>query len=222
MTHPSLAVRTTVAFLERCRTALDRKWSFLGVFMIVLLISTGTLAAADALPNPIPVRAAETAQKAPLVLAPATAITASELPTKIEIPTIGLSVTVSNPTSTNVEALDQALLSGAVRYPTSAALGATGNVILFGHSSYLPIVNNQAYKAFDGIQKLQTGDRITVKGSAHSYVYSVDTVVKASTEADAIPLVVSGSHLTLATCNSFGQKSDRFVVSATLVETNPL
>ena len=110
------------------------------------------------------------------------------------------------------------------RYPTSAELGQdNGNVVIFGHSSYLPVVRNQAYKTFDGIQNLKAGDLIIVYSSDEAYTYTVAAVQKESAASDAgIPLAVSGKILTLATCNSFGAKSDRFVVTANFVESHPL
>ena len=199
--------------------AVSRKWSFLAVFALVFLTSYSTLVALDVVPNP-PKIAQNTAT---LTASAIEAIQADpELPTRIDIPAIELSVAVSNPESTKVSVLDAALLDGAVRYPSSSKLGEAGNVIIFGHSSYLPIVNNQSMKAFNGIQNLKPGDRITVTGSDHVYVYEVETVTKADADADAIPLIVDGSKLTLATCNSFGQKSDRFVVTANLVGSDPV
>jgi hypothetical protein len=62
-----------------------------------------------------------------------------DLPVKIVIPSINVSAPVANPDTTNVDALDTYLLKGAARYPTSATLDQQGNVILFGHSSYLPV-----------------------------------------------------------------------------------
>ena len=95
--------------------------------------------------------------------------------------------------------------------------------MIFGHSSYLPIVNNKAYKTFDGIQKLSAGDRITVYSSGAAYTYAVRTVEKKSAAADdGIPLTVAGKVLTLATCDSFGEKSDRFVVTADFVESHAI
>ena len=225
MAKKSFTIRATASLVKAGKSAAARKWSFLTVFLIVLLLTTAIAAAFDVLPDPSKAQADEQAKvlapapsSVPLVIAPVE----PELPTKIEIPAISLSVTVSNPDTTNIETLDQGLLSGAVRYPTSAELGAPGNVIIFGHSSYLPIVHNQAYKTFDGIQKLAQGDRITVTGSDHVYTYSVDTVRKADATEDSIPLTMGGSTLTLATCDSFGQKTDRFIVTATLVETDPI
>ena len=145
-----------------------------------------------------------------------------ELPTKIVIAKIGLSAPIANPATTDVNALDQYLLSGAARYPTSATLDQQGNVILFGHSSYLPVVVNQHFKTFDGIQNLKEGDLITVYGSTHVYTYSVMSEQKQNASSDSIPLTTTGHTLTLATCDSFGQKSDRFVVTATLVGSSAL
>jgi LPXTG-site transpeptidase (sortase) family protein len=147
---------------------------------------------------------------------------APELPTKIEIPAIDMVQSVANPNTTDVELLDNALLKGPVRYPSSSKLGEAGTVIIFGHSSYLPIVNNKAFKAFDGIQDLHKGDLIKVTGESHIYVYAVQTVEKKDAVTDAIPLYSDGQTLTLATCDSFGEKTDRFVVTATLVETDAL
>jgi LPXTG-site transpeptidase (sortase) family protein len=146
-----------------------------------------------------------------------------DLPIKVVAKKIGLSATIANPATTNVEALDQYLLSGADRYPTSATLDQNGTVVLFGHSSYLPIVNNKAYKTFNGIQNLKQGDEITVYSANHTYVYAVQTVEKESaTSGYGIPLTTSGHTLVLATCDSFATKSDRFVVTATLVGSSAL
>ena len=144
-----------------------------------------------------------------------------ELPVKITIPKIGLSATVVNPESTSIAVLDSWLLKGAVRYPTSSKLGETGNVVLFGHSSYLPVVGNSAYKAFNDIQKLKPGDTVEVQGEEEVYVYAVRSVSKESADKNTpIPLMASGKELTLVTCNSFGKKSDRFVVVADFVESH--
>jgi len=146
-------------------------------------------------------------------------VSRGETPTHISIDAISLSVNISNPATTSIEVLDNALLSGAVRYPTSAPLGVRGTVLLFGHSSYLPIVHNQAYKAFDGIQNLLRGDTIVVSSATKSYKYQVVTVKKVNVndaEANTIPLPVDAEHLVLVTCNSFASKADRFVVTADL------
>jgi LPXTG-site transpeptidase (sortase) family protein len=212
-----------VWLIEAGTRAYERKWRFLGVFVVAFIGSVYMLGVFGLLPES-PVK--EVATKADTVstaaVAEALVVERAEEPVKIEIPTIGLVATVANPESTNIEILDANLLKGAVRYPTSAKLGETGNVVLFGHSSYLPVVGNQAYKAFNGIQKLVAGDRVTVSSSGTAYTYSVRTMTKASAESAGIPLAVSGRVLTLATCNSFGTKSDRFIVVADFVESHSI
>jgi LPXTG-site transpeptidase (sortase) family protein len=217
-------ITIAVQLVKAYRQAAERKWSFLGLAMLAFFTSVGTLGAYDLLPNP------PTAQATPEVTLAASAVALAtsaplaliEDPVKIEIPILKLSATVANPATTNIEVLDEALLKGAVRYPTSASLGETGNVVLFGHSSYLPVVGNQAYKTFNGIQKLVAGDAVIVYSSGTAYTYRVRTMQKESANDAGIPLDVTGRVLTLSTCNSFGQKSDRFVVTADFVESHPI
>lgn len=140
-----------------------------------------------------------------------------QLPTRIVVSKIGLSVIISNPSSADVNVLDDALSKGAVRYPTSGLLGHNGTVLLFGHSSYLPIVHNQAYKSFDGIQDLKTGDIISVFSGNTEYRFSVTGVKVANANNDIVSLPADAQHLTLVTCDSFATKSDRYVVTADLV-----
>jgi LPXTG-site transpeptidase (sortase) family protein len=140
-----------------------------------------------------------------------------ELPIGIDIPSVGVKANVQNPSSTDIEDLDEALFKGAVRYPTSAKLGEEGNVLVFGHSSYLPIVHNQSFKAFNEISKLEEGAPIFIYSDGRRYTYAVESVEPANIENDAIPLAVDGAKLTLVTCNSFGDKTDRFIVTARLV-----
>lgn len=220
MTTNSASVKTAVKLVHASRSAYTQKWSFLALFVLVLFTTVGTAAKLDVLPDPQKTTTVEADTK-PLAASVAATL-APELPTKIEIPAIDLSQNIGNPDTTDVQKLDNALLAGPVRYPSSSKLGEAGNVIILGHSSYLPIVNNKAFKAFNGIQKLKQGDLITVTGEGHVYTYAVETVEKENAAVDAIPLSVDGSKLTLATCDSFGTKSDRFVVTATLVETKAL
>ena len=200
----------------------EKKWSFFGVFSFVFLASVVMLGKADLLPEALPATARADSS---VVLKPSTrpAVAVSELPVNIEVPAINLSASIANPTTTNIEVLDRDLLSGAVRYPTSAKLGEKGNVVLFGHSSYLPVVGNQAYKTFNGIQKLVAGDIVTVSSSGTAYTYRVRAVAKESAASDAgIDLAVDSRVLTLATCDSFGKKTDRFVVTADFVESHAI
>jgi LPXTG-site transpeptidase (sortase) family protein len=227
-------VHSIARLILAAQKAWTRKWTFLAFSLCVFLVSIIVLGNLNLLPDPQTVAAAasdsDTTPDVMLAASPLVATTATttvnsqgaELPVKVEIPAISLSVTVANPTTTNIDTLDQYLLSGAVRYPTSAELGENGNVVIFGHSSYLPVVNNQAYKTFDGIQKLKVGDTITVYSSDTAYTYAVQTVNEEDANSAGIPLTVSGAELTLATCDSFATKNDRFVVTADFVESHSI
>jgi LPXTG-site transpeptidase (sortase) family protein len=144
------------------------------------------------------------------------------LPTRLVIEKIGVDTPISNPSSTDVAVLDQALLSGGVRYPASATLEENGNVLLFGHSTTLPVVRNQAYKAFVGIGTLTTGDQIKVRSADNEYLYSVTKVSKVSADKELVLFPATGRMLTLSTCDLLGTKADRFVVEAQFVRRYPL
>lgn len=209
--------------IQAWQRAYSRKWVFLGVFTFIFLSITIFLGRLGLLPE----IASSTVAKETTAVAnqqsvqPKVAIEVVEFPTKIEIPKIGLSTIIVNPTTVDIGALDKELLKGAVRYPVSARLGETGNVVLFGHSSYLPIVKNQAYKAFNDIQKLVPGDDVVVYSANNVYTYKIKIVEKKTAIDDGIELSVTGRVLTLTTCNSFGTKEDRFVVTADFVESHP-
>jgi len=217
-------IRFIARLIMAVKRVHERKWVFLGIFAVVFLASIGVLKQLDLLPEVVVAGATPntTLTASPLVALTVQAVV-PELPTKVEIPAINLTTTVENPTTTNIEALDELLLKGSVRYPTSAKLGEVGNLVLFGHSSYLPVVLNQAYKTFNGIQKLVAGDVVIVYSTRTAYTYRVRSVAKESVTNDAgIDLAVTGRVLTLATCDSFGAKADRFVVTADFVESHSI
>ena len=145
----------------------------------------------------------------------------TSLPVRLKIPAINLDLAVQNPSTTNVDKLDGLLVNGPARYAESAKLGEVGNTILFAHSSHLPIVHNQMYKAFNRIPELKSGDTITLIGDdGKSYMYQVDTVVKADASDTKIDLSpVQGTKLTLVTCDTLTGKSARYVLSANFVGT---
>jgi LPXTG-site transpeptidase (sortase) family protein len=218
-----ILVSTIVRLIRVGRRAYERKWNFLGVFALVFVVSVALLARLDLLPSSksglelgIPSAAAEANMDTNTPKEP-------ELPIAIDIPVINLSATIANPTATDTTTLDEVLLKGAVRYPTSAKLNEAGNVVLFGHSSYLPIVNNQAYKTFNNIKKLVAGDTIIVYSSGTAYTYQVRSVTRESVNYDGVPLSVGEKILTLITCDrSLGEATDRSVVVADFVESHSI
>jgi len=143
-------------------------------------------------------------------------------PNRIIFDTLDKEIPILNPESRSIEALDTALLSGAVRHPDSADFIVEGTIFLFGHSSYLPKVINQNFQAFNGIQKLKWGDTIRLQSSDTEYVYRVNRVYETSAVGSEIAIETGEPKLTLVTCDSFGSKSDRFVVEATLMKKESL
>jgi LPXTG-site transpeptidase (sortase) family protein len=143
------------------------------------------------------------------------------LPARIEIPAINLDLTIQNPDTTNIDTLDALLQNGPARYVKSAMLGESGNMIIFAHSSHLPIVHNQMFKAFNRIPELSAGDSITIVGDdGKNYLYSVDEVRKADATDATIDLSPKqGTKLTLVTCDTLTGKSARFILTADFVGT---
>jgi LPXTG-site transpeptidase (sortase) family protein len=143
------------------------------------------------------------------------------LPVRISIPAIDLDLAVQNPATRDILALDELLKKGPARYVDSAKLGPKGNMIIFAHSSHLPIVHNQMYRAFNRIPDLQAGDTITIEGDdGKSYLYSVVDVHKADANEDKIDLSPEkGTRLTLVTCDTLTSKSSRFILTADFVGT---
>lgn len=197
---------------------MDHPLSFAATFVLLFTLSYAVLATNDALPEPIAQDdSSELEDSADIV-----EVTNPESPVRVVAPAIALNVTIANPTSQNVHVLDQALLKGAVRYPTTALLGEEGTMLLFGHSSYLPVVYNQAYKAFNNVQKLEKGDIVSVYSATAEYRYKVAGVRVADATEDVVELQTTGKHLVLVTCDSFTAKTSRFVVTAEFVGTYSL
>ena len=153
---------------------------------------------------------------APTVMARAAAVT-GEVPTRIVIDKVGIDTAVLNPVKSDLATLDAELLGGAVRYPHSATLDKEGSVLIFGHQSYLPVVRNKAFKAFNDVQKLTAGDEIRVYSADRVYTYQVRSVVLVHADVSSVPLETAGHTLTLVTCNSLGTKEERYILKADLI-----
>ena len=94
-------------------------------------------------------------------------------------------------------------------------------MIIFAHSSHLPVVHNQMYKAFNRVPELTQGDTITIVGDdGQKYLYSVTSVRKADVSDATIDLSPShGTKLTLVTCDTLTGKSARFILEADFIGT---
>jgi len=140
-----------------------------------------------------------------------------DLPLSIKIPIIGVNAQVYNPATTSIEVLDNYLLKGAVRYPGSGLLGGDGNIFIFGHNTGIPIVNNQAFKTFNGIKNLKAGDLIQVYSDKYEYDYKVTSLKMVGADKALVEFNTKNEMLTISTCNNFGAKSDRYVVESVFV-----
>jgi LPXTG-site transpeptidase (sortase) family protein len=193
--------------------------AFAAAFLAFFFIALAFFSYMGVTPDPITADT-NTSSAVPVSTGETQAPQTAEAAVRVVAKDIGLDVTVVNPTSTDINDLDTALESGAVHYPTSAPLGVNGTVLLFGHSSYLPVVYHQYYKTFDGIQNLKTNQIISVYSGTTEYRYKVTGVrVADSTDENdnQIPLPSDAKYLTLVTCDSFAAKSNRFIVTATFV-----
>lgn len=146
----------------------------------------------------------------------------SSEPVRIVIDTIGIDTPIENPEATDITTLDTALTRGAVHYPGSGNLEDTSNMFLFGHSSQLPVVHNQAYRAFNDLGKLVEGDLIRVQSETREYHYRVESVEQVRADEAWVEFDSDEKKLTLSTCNNFGSKQDRFVVEASFIGSFPL
>jgi len=229
------------AFFRAIDAILEQKFVFLASFFVFFTVSYGLLSVLDVLPEPVKDAAttkpvATTTVATTTLLAPVVAPAqpnvnqveslleagGDALPRTLTIDAFNKTITVLNPAARSIAALDSALLSGVVRHPDSAKMGEDGNLFILGHSSYLPIVTNKNFQAFNGIQNLKFGDTIKVASKDIEYTYRVDKVYKAKASALTIPIAGKGKRLTLATCNSFGSIDDRHIVEASLVSEKVL
>lgn len=136
-----------------------------------------------------------------------------ELPTRVIVDKIGIDVAVHNSESTDSKTLNDLLLRGSVRYPGSGTLGH-GNMFIFGHSTSIKIVNNQAFKAFNHLKDLNIGDKIRIQSGAAEYTYKVTAVLLVDSDKVLVDFTDKRNMVTLSTCNVFGEKQERFVVEA--------
>ena len=140
-------------------------------------------------------------------------------PTRIVADSIGLDLVIQNTATRDLAKLDTALERGPVRYIDSAQLNVPGNMLIFAHSSHLPIVHNKMYQAFNRLPELVAGDTISVYGAdGKQYLYNVTSVRKTDAADALIDLSTSqGTKLTLSTCDTLTSKASRFVVEADFV-----
>lgn len=140
-------------------------------------------------------------------------LTQNGIPSRLIIPSIQVDTEVVIPRSTSAEVLDNDLTQGPVYYPGSGTINA-GNMFIFGHSTGYKVVINKAYKVFNDLKTLSKGDMIYVQSEGKKFSYKVRSVDKVDKNETMVTFDTKAHLLTLSTCNSFGAKSDRYVVVA--------
>jgi LPXTG-site transpeptidase (sortase) family protein len=207
---------------------LEQKITFFFVCVGAIALTYGVLYLVDFLPETPTTETPEAQVEEPAVQTNTPDVApvvddANALPVSIIFDSLeGREVTVYNPKTSDVATLDADLLKGAVRHPDSANFKDTGTIFILAHSSYLPHVINKNFQAFNGIQKLKWGDTIRLRSNDTEYVYSVDRVYEAKASDAEVAIQHDEAKLTLATCNTFATKDDRFVVEASLVSKKPV
>ena len=150
----------------------------------------------------------------------------TEKPLKILIEKININASVSNPNTVDLETLNEALELGAVRYPTSGLLGEDKNIFIFGHSTSLE-TENDFYKTFNNLNDLLVGDIIILQSADNEYIYKITSVYLTDTDEGIVRFDENEQKLTLSTCNTLGQKEERYIVEAdfikkvTIIPTTP-
>lgn len=139
-----------------------------------------------------------------------------ELPQYLEVPSLGINTAVESPEVISVTVLDNALARGPVYYQGSGTPG-NRNMLIFGHSTGFSIVNNKAYKVFNNIKLAKKGEYVYVRTSSGIHTYVIQNVKKVSKYSTWIQFDSDKPLLTLSTCDSFGKKSDRWVLEASYV-----
>ena len=207
---------------ENIGHVVGKPWEFLAVFLASFFVLSTVFFALDFYPEAPKTIADKNAASAfdsesGSVAGAAASQFSVESPSRIKIPSIGVDTPIQNPSSSDITVLDNALLKGAVRYPGSALLGEQSRMFIFGHQSGLPVVKNQAFKAFNNLQNVKVGEEIEVYSATAVYHYRVISVEHASVSDGWVDLSGNDRMLILSTCDSFGKKTDRNIVKAEFV-----
>ena len=148
---------------------------------------------------------------------PTADFSAGSQPIRLVIEKIGTDAPVENPQSRDIAVLDAALLKGVVHYPGSGSLENNTNMFIFGHSTNWATVHNQAFKSLNRLNELQLGDEIKLFSDEKEYIYKVTTVALVDQNEALVKFETGKRKLTLSTCDTFGKRDARFVVTAEFI-----
>lgn len=111
--------------------------------------------------------------------------------------------------------LQKDLEKGVVLYPGSVNPGEDGTMVIVGHSSSYPWYKGNYGNIFSLLEKLKTGDKITIIYNNKNYEYIVKDQTKATSQSVQF-LQMQNSDLVLMSCWPVGTNSIRIAVSADL------
>jgi len=160
----------------------------------------------------------------PVIVDPANSVAASSKTPEVIIPKINVEIPVDySQTTTNEAAIETALESGVVHYPTTVMPGQNGNTAFFGHSSN-NIFNPGKYKfAFVLLHKLVEGDTFYLSYNGKTYAYEVIShqIVEPTQVSVLGPVAGQTATATLITCDPPGTSLHRLVVVGKQVSPDP-
>lgn len=126
---------------------------------------------------------------------------------------------VLNVDGNDKDAYIKSLEDGVAHLKYSALPGASGNTVIFGHSSYYANKPGNYKKIFATLNDLNIDDRIEIKSTSKTYTYKiVDKLVVKPEETSVVSQDLSKSELTLLTCWPINSTAKRLVIKAILAE----
>lgn len=168
------------------------------------------------------IQPSRTASETPIIVNTASA-PLSTTP-EVIIPKINVEIPVDySQTTTDESAIENALDTGVVHYPTTVMPGQAGNAAFFGHSSN-NIFNPGKYKfAFVLLHKLVEGDTFYLTYNGKNYAYQVISrqVVDPSDVGVLGPVTGETATATLITCDPPGTSLHRLVVVGRQISPDP-
>ena len=143
---------------------------------------------------------------------------------KLIIPKINIELPVKfKETSTNEKAVQAALKTGVVHYPTTSYPGQIGNGAIFGHSSGNILNSGQFKFAFSLLRKLEIGDTFMIQKDSKPYFYKIyKKHVVPPTDVSVLDTQDKPATFTLITCDPPGLSSSRLIIVGEQVSPNPI
>jgi LPXTG-site transpeptidase (sortase) family protein len=142
-------------------------------------------------------------------------------PNTLSIPSLGITAPIVEPKENNEASFQEALKTGVVHYPGTAAVGELGNPYIFGHSSDFAFKGGSFKTVFALLPKIQKGaDIVVTNGAGQVFHYQVtDSFVAKSTDTNLLDQKeYKEKLLTLQTSYPIGTALKRWIVQAKLVE----